>query len=184
MDNLKQINDQYGHEAGDVMLRSVGRALAACVRGWDVVARIGGDEFGALMVDLDPAGADLAAERMRRTVQAMTVSRGQPRISVGWAVGTAGSDPREVARLADAHLYEAKRAGRDRVSGGTFDGRAGLAAGSDWEVRSRWPSETGAAPGAAGSADPAPPAPHDRHRAVPSELRIQGRRSAVHPTLP
>jgi diguanylate cyclase (GGDEF)-like protein/PAS domain S-box-containing protein len=184
VDNLKQINDQYGHEAGDVMLRSVGRALAACVRGWDVVARIGGDEFGALMVDLDPAGADLAAERMRRTVQAMTVLRGQPRISVGWAVGTAGRDPREVARLADAHLYEAKRAGRDRVSGGTFDGRGGLAAGSDGEVRSRWPSEMGAAPGAAGSANPGPPPPHDWHRAVPGELRIQGRRSSVHPTLP
>ena len=131
VDNLKHVNDHFGHEAGDTMLRGVGRALATCVRGWDVVARVGGDEFAALMVDVDPAQAAIAAERMRATVSGTSLFRGTPRISVGWAVGTAGTDPREVARLADAHLYEAKRGGRDRVSGGSLrrPGRGGRRAG-------------------------------------------------------
>ena len=166
VDNLKHVNDQFGHEAGDTMLRGVGRALAACVRGWDVVARVGGDEFAALMVGVDPAQAALAAERMRATVSGMSLSRGTPRISLGWAVGTAGTDPREVARLADAHLYEAKRGGRDRVSGGAFVGRGGIDAGPEWAVRSGWPAEPGdpeaadgsgaLARGASGEAGPAP----------------------------
>jgi diguanylate cyclase (GGDEF)-like protein len=149
VDNLKNVNDHFGHAAGDTMLRAVGRALATCVRGWDVVARIGGDEFGALMVDVEPAQAAMAAERMRAAVSGISLSCGTPHISVGWAVGTAGTDPREVARLADTHLYEAKRGGRDRVAGGAFVGRGGVEIGPEWAVRSGWPPEPGD-PAAAG----------------------------------
>jgi diguanylate cyclase (GGDEF)-like protein/PAS domain S-box-containing protein len=192
VDNLKQINDSHGHEEGDRMLRSVGRALAACVRGWDVVARTGGDEFASLMVDVDAAEAASAAERMRQAVRNIPVTTGAARISVGWSVGTAGADPREVARLADVHLYEAKRAGRDRVSGGTVDGRGGLGGGPDWEIRSRGaPSGEGT-----GAVNPSPvPSPEEKQmraiavrstpvRPTPGEVRIRGRRSPAHPALP
>jgi diguanylate cyclase (GGDEF)-like protein/PAS domain S-box-containing protein len=171
VDNLKHVNDHFGHEAGDTMLRGVGRALATCVRGWDVVARVGGDEFAALMVDVDPAQAAIAAERMRVTVGGMSLSCGTPRISVGWAVGRAGTDPREVARLADAHLYEAKRGGRDRVSGGAFVSRGGVATSPEWAVRSGWPPE------------PADPAAADGSGKL-GEVPVRGRRHPAHPTRP
>lgn len=205
VDNLKHVNDHFGHEAGDTMLRGVGRALATCVRGWDVVARVGGDEFAALMVDVDPAQAAIAAERMRATVSGTSLFRGTPRISVGWAVGTAGTDPREVARLADAHLYEAKRGGRDRISGGAFVGRGGVDTGPEWAVRSGWPPEPGR-PGAVdgsralanpasdeggpatetgngsanGAAAPGPPAGDPRL----GEMPVRGRRYPAHPARP
>ncbi len=193
VDSLKDVNDHFGHEAGDVMLRAVGRSLAACVRAWDVVARVGGDEFGALMVDVDPDQAALAAERMRATVSRIELSRGTSRISVGWAVGTAGADPLEVARLADAHLYEAKRGGRDRVSGGAFVGRGGVDASPEWVVRSGWPPQPGDPAPAVGSGALAGPAAHpgvpeaaDPEAGDPQagEMPVRGRRSPAHPTRP
>jgi diguanylate cyclase (GGDEF)-like protein/PAS domain S-box-containing protein len=135
VDGLKHVNDEYGHEAGDAMLRAVGETLSACLRGWDVVARIGGDEFAALMVGTGPDETAAATERMRRAVHSISVPHGQARISIGWAVGEAGADPRGVARLADSHLYRAKEAGRDRVSGGAVDLVPGPSRRSEWAGR-------------------------------------------------
>ena len=135
VDGLKRVNDEFGHEAGDTMLRAVGQTLSSSLRGWDVVARVGGDEFAALMVGIGPDEAAAASERMRTAVHAISVPHGQARVSVGWAVGESGADPRGVARLADSHLYQAKEAGRDRVCGGTVDLAPGLSRRSEWAAR-------------------------------------------------
>jgi diguanylate cyclase (GGDEF)-like protein/PAS domain S-box-containing protein len=135
VDGLKHVNDEYGHEAGDALLRGVGQTLTSSLRGWDVVARVGGDEFAALMVGIGPDETAAAAERMRNAVHGISVPHGQARVSVGWAVGEPGADPRGVARLADSHLYQAKEAGRDRVCGGTVDLAPGLSRRSEWATR-------------------------------------------------
>ena len=133
VDNLKQTNDEFGHEAGDVLLQAVGLTLSSLLRGWDIVARVGGDEFAVLLVDADGADAASAGERMRLAVHAISVPYGRARISVGWAAGPAGADPHAIWRQADLDLYQAKKQGRDRVFGGGGHG------GSDELVHpSRW----------------------------------------------
>jgi diguanylate cyclase (GGDEF)-like protein/PAS domain S-box-containing protein len=118
VDNLKQTNDEFGHEAGDVLLQAVALTLSSLLRGWDIVARVGGDEFAVLLVDADGADAASAGERMRLAVHAISVPYGRARISVGWAAGPAGADPHAIWRQADVDLYQAKKQGRDRVYGG------------------------------------------------------------------
>jgi diguanylate cyclase (GGDEF)-like protein/PAS domain S-box-containing protein len=136
VDNLKRLNDEFGHEAGDVALRAVASSLVAALRGWDIVARTGGDEFSMLMADVTAQEAARAAERVRNVVRAISVAYGQVSISVGWATGPAGADPRDVLDLADANLYEAKRAGRDRVVGGPMSRRGTRPARrSEWSAR-------------------------------------------------
>src|SRR6202022_3596959 len=70
VDNLKQTNDEFGHEAGDVLLQAVALTLSSLLRGWDMVARVGGDEFAVLLVDADGSDAASAGERMRLAVHA------------------------------------------------------------------------------------------------------------------
>jgi diguanylate cyclase (GGDEF)-like protein/PAS domain S-box-containing protein len=132
VDNLKEVNDEYGHEGGDVVLQGVSRTLAALLRGSDVVARVGGDEFAVLLTDVDSSEAHLAAERMRVAVQNISLPYGQARISVGWAAGESGTDPHQIWRRADADLYAAKRNGRDRVGTGQAEERRGLPLRSAW----------------------------------------------------
>jgi diguanylate cyclase (GGDEF)-like protein/PAS domain S-box-containing protein len=132
VDHLKKVNDDQGHEAGDVLLRSVATTLSLLVRGWDVLARIGGDEFGALLPGVGPEEAAKVAERMRVAMHSVTPAHAE--ISVGWATAQAGADPRTVWRAADASLYRAKRSGRDQVVGGEFAG--------DEPVRTSGPSNT------------------------------------------
>lgn len=132
VDNLKHFNDEFGHEAGDTLLRAVGVTLASLIRGWDIIARIGGDEFGALLIGADDQEAQAVAERMRTTLHGISVPYGQARVSIGWAAGAGGADPNEIHRIADEHLYLAKRAGRDRVAGGDASTPHRLIAGSGW----------------------------------------------------
>jgi diguanylate cyclase (GGDEF)-like protein len=117
VDGLKPINDQYGHEAGDVLLQAVAITLRALVRGWDVVARVGGDEFAVILPGAGGADAAGVAERMRTAMHSVTVLQGRARISVGWAAAPSGADPSATWRAADEVLYRAKRSGRDRVEG-------------------------------------------------------------------
>ncbi|HEY4249715.1 MAG TPA: diguanylate cyclase [Roseomonas sp.] len=126
LDNFKQINDRYGHQAGDAALRWVaGKMLGLEVRSRDLAARLGGDEFALLLPDTDAAGAQAVAERLR---SAVTTDRPDgvaeitgPRISV--SIGVASRLPggtltgfEELIAAADAALYRAKAAGRDRVA--------------------------------------------------------------------
>jgi len=93
VDGLKDINDSEGHAAGDALLRVVGHTLGLLVRGWDVMARIGGDEFAALLPEIGVFGAQLVAERMRVAMPLLVLATGPVRITVGWSAAPAGADP-------------------------------------------------------------------------------------------
>ncbi|HEX6312913.1 MAG TPA: GGDEF domain-containing protein [Acidimicrobiia bacterium] len=114
IDGFKDINDRFGHDVGDGVLRTVAEALVAAVRPRDLVARVGGDEFAVLVVDDDGADSFLG----ERLVAAVRGSMGPdgPAVTVSVGVspaGPAGAGP-DLLRQADAAMYRAKRAGKDR----------------------------------------------------------------------
>lgn len=120
VDHFKQVNDRYGHEAGDVVLQAVARALAGALRIEDLVGRWGGEEFLVLAPHTDVDGALVLGERLRAQVAAAPVptTAGEiaVTISIGGATATApGTGADVVLRAADEQLYAAKEAGRDRV---------------------------------------------------------------------
>ncbi|HXA30033.1 MAG TPA: EAL domain-containing protein [Candidatus Angelobacter sp.] len=126
VDNLKPVNDEYGHEAGDAVLRAVASGMDGLRRSGDVLARVGGDEFAALLLDTDADGALQVAERMRVVMHGIALGQGQARISIGVASGEEGADPLLVWRAADEALFRAKRHGRDRVEGTRSDPLEGV----------------------------------------------------------
>jgi diguanylate cyclase (GGDEF)-like protein len=126
LDHFKRVNDSYGHLAGDVVLRAVADAIKHSVRGHDMVGRYGGEEFTVLLPELDVHGVRHAAERVRAAVARVAVSApgldrneqviGGLTASVGAAVfPDHAEDGTSLLLAADAALYEAKRAGRDRT---------------------------------------------------------------------
>lgn len=118
VDRFKEYNDTYGHLAGDAVLKRMGVVLREATRDLDVVARYGGEEFICLLPECDLENAVLAGERLRRRVADESIEGGPVTISVGVAeFPTHGDSAGEVIGEADAALYEAKAAGRDRVKG-------------------------------------------------------------------
>lgn len=124
IDHFKQVNDRYGHLAGDACLRAVAQVVRDCLqRPSDELARYGGEEFVALLPHTDPVGALQMAERIRSAVATLTFDyEGQP-IPVTVSIGCATTVPArnyvsdKMIAAADAALYEAKRSGRNRVVG-------------------------------------------------------------------
>lgn len=119
-DFFKQINDTWGHPAGDEVLRNLAQTLSATVREIDVVARLGGEEFGALLPSTDLEGALKLAERLRTAVEDQRVMVGGQEIRYTVSVGVASMDSQvsgmdQLLKLADSALYAAKKAGRNRV---------------------------------------------------------------------
>ena len=120
-DGFKQINDTYGHDAGDEVLRQLSRTLKGSVRNDDVTARLGGDEFLIICPDTDLNGALLAAENMRQEVDAMRVPAGDEgvwkgSVSVGVASRSAQMrGPDDLIKAADNAVYIAKQDGRNCV---------------------------------------------------------------------
>jgi len=121
VDHFKRYNDAYGHIAGDRVLQHVGQALLANLRSMDMAARYGGEEFVIALPATDPVGARAAAERLRASVNMTPVEAhdGELLPAVTLSVGVAVLQPNESApelfARADAALYRAKGAGRDRV---------------------------------------------------------------------
>lgn len=119
IDRFKALNDRYGHGAGDEVLRAVGSAIVAGVRDDDVPARFGGEEFVVLLRNPSQAMALEIGERVRRSVAAVDLSAlgiAGVTVSVGVAVTTRADQAiADLIEQADAALYRAKRAGRDRV---------------------------------------------------------------------
>lgn len=116
LDDFKKVNDAHGHATGDAVLRLVADAMRSAVRQADFVGRLGGDEFGVLMPETDGSVAHSVASRLAGGIR--TVFRGTPSVTASIGVvavtGTeAGSD--DLLRKADQAMYEAKRAGKDRV---------------------------------------------------------------------
>jgi diguanylate cyclase (GGDEF)-like protein len=117
VDRFKEVNDNWGHPVGDMVLVEVASILSASVRSADVAARLGGDEFALLLGDLDVGAAEPRAAAIVRGVAERSWSHVQPglsvRVSVGLAVGHPGR-PDDLLRRADVALYQAKTAGGSR----------------------------------------------------------------------
>ncbi len=120
LDGFKPINDQLGHEAGDVALREVASRLRAIVRSEDTLARVGGDEFVILLADLGgnaTATAELVADKCLEIFQQPFVVRDQScklGTSIGIAIGEGGCLPDKLLIAADRAMYQAKESGRGR----------------------------------------------------------------------
>ena len=120
LDKFKSINDIYGHRAGDEFLRSLASWLRGCVRGSDWVARIGGDEFAAILAHVDPQAAGVVGERIRATAD-LQEARFEGKIlrstaSIGIArVPEDGTTLDEVLGRADTAMYRAKTRGGNRA---------------------------------------------------------------------
>jgi diguanylate cyclase (GGDEF)-like protein len=122
IDHFKRINDNHGHAVGDRVIQAVGQALQDSVRPMDSVARIGGEEFAAVLPSCPPAFGHAVAERVRRTIEALSIAIGpSQQVSVTISIGGAFAPQwvRSSARLwlerADLQLYRAKAEGRNRV---------------------------------------------------------------------
>lgn len=120
VDHFKRINDMYGHQIGDEVLRAIGNAIQMSVRDEDVPARYGGEEFMVLLRNPNHGVAMEIGERIRTTVREMDlVDAGvtdRVTVSLGVASGFAANEPiSEIVERADRALYAAKRTGRDRV---------------------------------------------------------------------
>jgi two-component system, cell cycle response regulator len=124
VDHFKKVNDTYGHQAGDHVLRAVATVIEQTIRADDILARYGGEEFVIIMRETPADDAFTAAERIRRKVESTAfVFEGTKipvTISLGiatWAPGRSDA-PEELIRIADEYLYKAKRSGRNRSESG------------------------------------------------------------------
>ena len=119
LDHFKAVNDQFGHKAGDDLLKTVAAALRGRMRETDVLARLGGDEFGIILPQVDSAQAELVAEGIVKTLRRQTAMLAEHQIPVTASVGVAlfeGLTSVEILSAADLAMYEAKEAGRDRFA--------------------------------------------------------------------
>jgi diguanylate cyclase (GGDEF)-like protein len=115
LDRFKEINDSFGHAAGDGMLRAVSRLLTSLARQGDTVARWGGEEFVVVLPETDLAGARRFAERLRRTIEAHAVGDLTTSASCGVATMLPEDSVEELLGAADQALYRAKSNGRNRT---------------------------------------------------------------------
>jgi diguanylate cyclase (GGDEF)-like protein len=118
VDDFKTINDTYGHDVGDTVLRSIGVAITNSTRACDFAARVGGDEFAVLLPRSGPEDARKVGARIRAAV---ALAAG-PRVTVSVGVSALSDDARGSVLAADSALYAAKRSGRDCLR----DGGAGV----------------------------------------------------------
>ncbi|GJM19772.1 MAG: diguanylate cyclase response regulator [Phycisphaeraceae bacterium] len=120
LDSFKQVNDSYGHPAGDAVLQGLSRVLKREIRGSDVACRYGGEEFALIMPDTTPEAARALCDRVRAMFEGMNWPR-HPGRNVTFSCGVAGAsvgvpvDAPDWLEIADANLYAAKRGGRNRV---------------------------------------------------------------------
>jgi len=121
MDHFKAVNDTYGHDAGDAVLRELAERIRSSIRGADLACRYGGEEFVVIMPDTDLSAAGIVAERIRERIAAepfrLPDGRMLPRtISIGIGALEGAHDTCEtIMKRADGGLYEAKESGRNRV---------------------------------------------------------------------
>ena len=122
LDRFKELNDAFGHAAGDAALRAVGKILEGAVRGGDIACRFGGEEFVVVLPNASLADTENRAEALCEAVKSVaTPSSGGLFPSVTMSVGVAaypdhGQTSEELLGAADRALYRAKAAGRDRVA--------------------------------------------------------------------
>lgn len=120
LDHFKQINDRYGHSAGDDALRWFAKTLNNTLRQSDIAARLGGEEFSVLLPETTLDNAEHLAERIRLALSATPVTTGDATFSITTSIGVAGTtDSKTTIEIllarADRALYEAKEGGRNRT---------------------------------------------------------------------
>jgi diguanylate cyclase (GGDEF)-like protein len=120
VDHFKRINDEFGHQAGDVALVETVKRIRDALRSEDLVGRLGGEEFVAIMPSTDAASALAAAERMRQAFAATPMQLGERDLLITVSIGVAVLDAQDQAysqllRRADRAMYAAKTAGRNKV---------------------------------------------------------------------
>ncbi|NTS75771.1 diguanylate cyclase [Catenovulum sp. SM1970] len=120
VDYFKKVNDQYGHPTGDLVLQKVAENLNKYVRGQDVLARIGGEEFAIIMPEVDKEQARVAAEKLRVMQLETPIQTSQGKINIAISLGVASltesdKDFDQIFSRADKALYQAKNAGRNQV---------------------------------------------------------------------
>src|ERR1044071_5449919 len=117
IDSFKNLNDSYGHDAGDEAIRRISKVLREGARGIDLAARIGGEEFAVILVETSKEGALEVAERLRAAIKALEIPMAG-HITGSFGVAECRRDAQTsagIVKAADVALYEAKRNGRDRV---------------------------------------------------------------------
>jgi len=118
LDLFKEINDAYGHQCGDEVLREVANLIRGCIRAYDVACRWGGEELVVLLPQTSAEQATTAAERIRETIEGMTSALGDRPVTVSIGVATypeTAADSEALLTAADQAMYAAKLAGRNRV---------------------------------------------------------------------
>ncbi len=121
LDHFKSINDRFGHDAGDQVLKEVARRITGSLREVDLAARYGGEEFVVLLPHTSKADARIVAERLLKNVRKQEFNFGGEVLTVTTSIGCAGNsdvasdNAEELVKCADLALYEAKNAGRNRV---------------------------------------------------------------------
>jgi len=121
LDHFKSINDQHGHEAGDIVLKKVAATPQANIRASDAVGRIGGEEFCVLLPGTDLEGAKQLAEKLRADVEYLMPDIGSQCLRITASIGVAGGHSQvqsfsEIQKQADLAMYHAKRAIRIQLS--------------------------------------------------------------------
>jgi diguanylate cyclase (GGDEF)-like protein len=124
MDDLKPINDTFGHHYGDRMLRTIGEVIQSGIRTIDAAARYGGDEFVVLLPETDPTGGFVVAEKLRDSISKARVDANGRQVQTTVSIGVVaypddGENAEQLLMAADATMYESKRKGKNRVVGRT-----------------------------------------------------------------
>ncbi len=119
IDHFKKVNDTYGHQAGDEVIRQTSAALRNSLRKTDIAGRYGGEEFGVILVDTDAEGAKIFAERLREHIEGLTVTHEDQAIRFTISLGIAAlddqcSDYKQWLEHSDQALYHCKRNGRNQ----------------------------------------------------------------------
>jgi diguanylate cyclase (GGDEF)-like protein len=119
IDHFKKVNDTYGHQAGDEVIRITAKLLTECKRATDIAGRYGGEEFAVILIDTLPEGAMVFAERLRKQVENHTVTHDGKdiRFTISLGLAQCGEDIRDHQHwieCSDQALYKAKQSGRNR----------------------------------------------------------------------
>jgi diguanylate cyclase (GGDEF)-like protein len=120
IDHFKQVNDVHGHHVGDQVITAVAQRLAHTARTSDILGRYGGEEFALILPDTSPEGAGHLAERLRTAIADRPIDTDAGPLTVTVSIGIAERTPEHtdvetLLEAADGALYQAKRAGRNRV---------------------------------------------------------------------
>ena len=115
-DHFKKINDTYGHQFGDVVLKKVSDIIQESIRGMDIAGRYGGEEFMVILPEISISGGVIAAERIRTGVENLKVDDKPVKVTVSLGVAEyCGEDLQGIVKKVDHLLYKAKELGRNCI---------------------------------------------------------------------